>query len=197
LLETAGWTVAESPAKAALEAAVARVEAAGVEVIGRAAHEGIAQLESSIAPAMQVSRRINAWETIWPLNTYRALNPDKLSAVMLERSAEGDAMSLDEYRGLLDQRERIRTGYAQLSAQFDAVLTLSAPGPAPMGLESTGNPVFNVPATLLGVPALSLPLLSVDALPLGLQVIGFRDADAALFAVAKWLVELLAEARTI
>lgn len=196
VLETAGWTVAEASAKAALDAAAARVEAAGVEVIRRAGHQGIAQIESSIAPAMQVSRRINAWETVWPLNTYRALNPDKLSPVMLERSAEGDAMSLDEYRALLGERERVRASYARLSETFDAVLTLSAPGPAPIGLESTGNPVFNVPATLLGVPALSLPLLSVDDLPLGLQVIGFHDADAALFSVAAWLVELLARSNS-
>jgi Asp-tRNA(Asn)/Glu-tRNA(Gln) amidotransferase A subunit family amidase len=140
---------------------------------------------------MEISRQINTWESIWPLNTYRAVDPAKISKIMLDRLAEGEAMNLDAYRALLAERERIRARYASYSADCDAVLTLSAPGPAPMGLESTGNPVFNVPATLLGVPALSLPLLEVDGLPLGLQAIGFRDADAALFSVAAWLVALL------
>jgi len=193
-LETAGWTVAEPAAKAALEATVARIEAAGVEVIRRAGHDGVAQIESLIAPAMEISRRINAWETVWPLNTYRSVDASKISAFMLDRLAEGEAMTLDEYRKLLGEREQVRATYARLSETFDAVLTLAAPGPAPVGLESTGNPVFNVPATLLGVPALSLPLLSVECLPLGLQVIGFHDADAALFSVARWLVALLDKA---
>lgn len=194
VLETAGWAVAEPAAKAAFEASVVRVEAAGVEVIRRAGHSGTERVESSIVRAMEISRQINAWETIWPLNTYRAVDPTKLSKVLLERLAEGEAMSLDAYRALLAERDRIRAGYATLSADCDAVLTLSAPGPAPIGLASTGNPVFNVPATLLGVPALSLPLLAADGLPLGLQVIGFHDADAALFSVAAWLVALLSKA---
>ena len=196
LLETAGWAVAEPGAKAALEAAVARIEAAGVEVIRRAGHQRIAQMELSIASAMEISRRINSWETVWPLNTYRAVDASKISAFMLDRLAEGESMNPDDYRMLLAERERIRGSYASLSESIDALLTLSAPGPAPMGLESTGNPVFNVPATLLGVPALSLPLLSVDDLPLGLQLIGFHDADASLFSIAKWLVELLTKTRT-
>ena len=196
LLETAGWAVAEPGAKAALEAAVARIEAAGVEVIRRAGHQRIAQMELSIASAMEISRRINSWETVWPLNTYRAVDASKISAFMLDRLAEGESMNPDDYRMLLAERERIRGSYANLSESIDALLTLSAPGPAPMGLESTGNPVFNVPATLLGVPALSLPLLSVDDLPLGLQLIGFHDADASLFSIAKWLVELLTKTRT-
>ena len=191
VLETTGWAVAEPAAKAAFEASVARIQAAGIEVIRRAGHRGTAEVESSIARAMEISRQINTWESIWPLNTYRAVDPAKISKIMLDRLAEGEAMNLDAYRALLAERERIRARYAGYSADCDAVLTLSAPGPAPMGLESTGNPVFNVPATLLGVPALSLPLLEVDGLPLGLQAIGFRDADAALFSVAAWLIALL------
>ncbi|OGA07522.1 MAG: hypothetical protein A3H33_07380 [Betaproteobacteria bacterium RIFCSPLOWO2_02_FULL_65_20] len=194
VLETAGWAVAEPAAKAAFEACVARIEAAGVAVIRRIGHRGTAEVESSIVRVMEISRQINAWEWIWPLNTYRAVDPAKLSKVTLDRLAEGEAMSLDAYRALLTERDRIRARYASYSADCDAVLTLSAPGPAPVGLESTGNPVFNVPATLLGVPALSLPLLAADGLPLGLQAIGFHDRDAALFSVAAWLVALLSKA---
>jgi Asp-tRNA(Asn)/Glu-tRNA(Gln) amidotransferase A subunit family amidase len=53
-----------------------------------------------------------------------------------------------------------------------------------VGLLSTGDPSFAVPGSLLGVPALSLPLLSEGGLPVGVQVLGFEQQDAALFAMA-------------
>ena len=71
--------------------------------------------------------------------------------------------------------------YADLA---DACVTLSATGPAPVGLASTGDPAFAVPGSILGVPALSLPLLSENGLPVGLQLMGFEQRDADLFAVA-------------
>jgi Asp-tRNA(Asn)/Glu-tRNA(Gln) amidotransferase A subunit family amidase len=48
-----------------------------------------------------------------------------------------------------------------------------------------------VPGSLLGVPTLSLPLLSAEGLPLGLQVIGFSGNDAGLFGIAAALFDLL------
>jgi len=44
---------------------------------------------------------------------------------------------------------------------------------------------------MLGVPALSLPLLLDEGLPLGLQLLGFADADAALFSTAGGVLALL------
>ena len=57
------------------------------------------------------------------------------------------------------------------------------------GLASTGNPEFGVPSSLLGVPALSLPLFEDGGMPLGLQLIGFFDADADAVAMASWLMQ--------
>ena len=84
--------------------------------------------------------------------------------------------------------------HARLAARYDAAITLAAPGAAPVGLGSTGNPVFNVPASMLGIPAVSLPLLSIDGLPLGLQIAGFVGEDASLFAVAAAIRDLLGAA---
>ena len=44
--------------------------------------------------------------------------------------------------------------------------------------------MFNFLWTYLGVPAISIPLLKVDGLPLGVQLVGRRDSDAHLLAVA-------------
>ena len=89
------------------------------------------------------------------------------------------------------ERARIRAVYAGLSSICDGCVTLTAPGAAPLGIESTGNPIFAVPFSLLGVPAISLPLLQDQSLPLGLQVTGFSESDADTFAIAAWLMQEL------
>ena len=75
--------------------------------------------------------------------------------------------------------------------EFDACITLTATGAAPVGLGSTGNPVFVVPASMFGIPAITLPVLSDGGLPLGLQLMGFADQDAALFSCAAGVLPLL------
>ena len=72
----------------------------------------------------------------------------------------------------------------------DGCITLAAPAAAPEGLASTGNPEFGVPSSLLGVPALSLPLFEDSGMPLGLQLIGFFDADADAVGIANWLMQV-------
>ncbi|MEM1307854.1 MAG: amidase, partial [Pseudomonadota bacterium] len=72
---------------------------------------------------------------------------------------------------------------------FDAIITLSSPGSAPMTLESTGNPIFNGLWTYLGVPTLTLPLLAIGNMPCGVTLAGARRGEAHLFRVARWLDE--------
>lgn len=72
--------------------------------------------------------------------------------------------------------------------EFDwTVQRVSAPGPAPIGLASTGDPTFATPGSLLGGPAISMPVFEMEGLPLGLQVLGFNECDTNLFSVAAWL----------
>jgi len=191
LLETPGWNVAEPPAKAAFEAAIERIRASGVEVVDRRNHAGIAAVEKALERVLVVSFQITAWELIWPLNIYRAKDPAKVSATLLGFLGDAEKMTLDDYRSLLAEREQIRAEYAKLAGDCTVVVTLSAPGPAPLGLASTGNPVFNLPASLLAVPAISLPVLTVDGLPLGFQAMGYLHGDANLFSAAAWIRDLI------
>jgi Asp-tRNA(Asn)/Glu-tRNA(Gln) amidotransferase A subunit family amidase len=72
--------------------------------------------------------------------------------------------------------------------RYDAILTPAAPGPAPKGLKSTGDPAFCTLWTLCGMPAVSLPLMrSSSGLPMGVQVVGRRGFDARLLRTARWL----------
>ncbi|HUZ67789.1 MAG TPA: amidase [Beijerinckiaceae bacterium] len=183
-LETAGWEVAAPRAKEALQAVLAKLSAAGVEIVTRRSDATLAALEMALPEALALTRTINAWESRWPLNTYAKRDASKLSASARQRLREAEAMSLDDYRAAITRRGEIRALHAALAGTARASIALSAPDVAPVGIGSTGDPIFAVPASLLGAPALSLPLLSLDALPLGVQLIGCVDADAELFAIA-------------
>ena len=186
-LETAGWQVASAEAKKAIQESLALLSRNGIDILTRQSDQLVGAVEEAIADARALSIRINTWESRWPLNTYRNRDAGKLSRAMLARLAQAEAMSLDDYRADLDERIRVRALYESLAAQCDACVTLAAPAAAPVGLGSTGDPVFAVPFSLLGVPAISLPLLREQGLPLGLQVTGFHGKDATTSAIAGWV----------
>jgi len=72
--------------------------------------------------------------------------------------------------------------------RYDAILTPAALGTAPKGLGATGDPAFCIPWTLLGMPAVSLPLMrGANGLPLGVQLVGRKNFDARLLRTARWL----------
>ena len=186
-LETAGWQVASAEAKKAIQKSLALLSRNGIDILTRQSDQLVGAVEEAIADARALSIRINTWESRWPLNTYRNRDAGKLSRAMLARLAQAEATSLDDYRADLDERIRVRALYESLAAQCDACVTLAAPAAAPVGLGSTGDPVFAVPFSLLGVPAISLPLLREQGLPLGLQVTGFQGKDATTSAIAGWV----------
>ena len=125
----------------------------------------------------------------------RDRDASKLSRAILDRAQKYEDMTLADHRADLKERARVRAVHAELAAACDACITLAAPGGAPEGLASTGNGEFAIPASLLGVPALSLPLFEVANMPLGLQVIGYFNRDADAFAIASWIFAALASER--
>ena len=195
VLQTSGWEIAAPDARHAFEGAAARLTEAGIDLADRRADPVIEEVEGAISDAAELTRAINAWEGRWPLNTYRDRDRSKLSQSALARLATAEAMTLADYGAVIARRQRNREIHARLAARYDAAITLAAPGAAPLGLGSTGNPVFNVPASMLGIPAVSLPLLRADGLPLGLQIAGFAGEDAPLFTVAAAIRDLLAATR--
>ena len=95
-------------------------------------------------------------------------------------------MTQREYVDLIARRAAVRAVYAKAASRYDVFVTLGACGAAPVGLGSTGNTVMNVTASLLGCPALTVPVLEDEGLPLGLQLLAGTDRDAALFSAAAW-----------
>jgi Asp-tRNA(Asn)/Glu-tRNA(Gln) amidotransferase A subunit family amidase len=188
ILETGGWGATTEGARKAFEGARDRLKTTGVELKSRADDADLEATEKLLVDALPLTQSINAFEGRWPLNTYAALDAGKLSGPALDRLKTANAMTQRDYAELLKQREAARAAYAKAASKYDAFVTLGACGAAPKGLGSTGNTIMNVAASLLGCPAITLPLLSDENLPLGLQLMGGVNRDAALFDAAVWVL---------
>ncbi len=114
---------------------------------------------------------------------------DKLSEMLRNgRLKDGLSCSFERYREARDRAERCRERMATVFADHDVLLTAAAAGEAPIGLNSTGDTSFCLVWTTAHVPALTLPVFKgTHGLPVGLQLIGKRNADRALFAAARWV----------
>ncbi len=106
----------------------------------------------------------------------------------IERGRETTDVELMAARSELASMQSAVDAWMQAEL-IDAWVTASAPGPAPLGLQATGDPIFCTAATALDLPALQIPgLTAPNGLPLGIQVIGRRGCDAQLLAIAsRWL----------
>src|SRR5436305_7264604 len=111
-------------------------------------------------------------------------------------------MTPDQYRTNLLLRQQAQLAHAAVAALADAAITLSCPGPAPLwsgdvpgqplAARPTGDFVFNAPSSLLFAPAVTMPLLAVDGMPVGVQLVGQQHDDARITAMARWVLESIA-----
>jgi Asp-tRNA(Asn)/Glu-tRNA(Gln) amidotransferase A subunit family amidase len=107
---------------------------------------------------------------------------------LIERGRE--VRAVDYQRALRSIAPVARSFDELFMERYDAILTPAAPGTAPRGLASTGDPSFCTLWTLLGMPAISVPLMrGANGLPLGVQLVGRRNFDARLMRTARWLGE--------
>lgn len=115
-----------------------------------------------------------------------------LSATLCQIIERGQTTPAVEYLRARDQIPMFSGALDDFLARFDAVLTPATPNVAPVGLQSTGSPVFCTIWTLCGVPAVSLPFLQGEGgMPLGLQVVAPRGQDARLLRTVRWLTQTL------
>jgi Asp-tRNA(Asn)/Glu-tRNA(Gln) amidotransferase A subunit family amidase len=113
-----------------------------------------------------------------------------------------EAMTPEDYRNLLMERAVAQQRYAAIGHLADAAITLACPGPAPLwpgdvpgqplAPRPTGDSVFNMPSSMLFAPAVTVPLMSVGAMPVGVQLMGQQHQDARITAHARWMLESVA-----
>jgi Asp-tRNA(Asn)/Glu-tRNA(Gln) amidotransferase A subunit family amidase len=184
------WSEASEAMHAALEAAARAASAAGARVE-----------DMSLPPALE-----DAWDahpTIQNYEAYRALafeydhHRDRIAPTLrklLEDAAEITAERYDEARRVA---RRARQLLSDLLDDVDVILTPSAPGAAPHGLQSTGNPIFNRLWTLMGTPCVNVPGLADDAgLPLGVQVVARFGRDKRALEAALFLEQAIARSHS-
>ncbi len=169
--------------------------------------EGFAEIVEDLGPQVEEVELFPSAQDAWQwhqtiMGAEMAINlerewkkgRERLSDQLCRQIEAGREIRAADYQRALQQITPIHESFLELFEQrYDAILTPAAPGAAPKGIASTGDPSFCTLWTLCGMPAISLPLLqSADGLPIGVQLVGPRNGDARLLRTARWLAAKMA-----
>ncbi|MGH8616899.1 MAG: amidase [Burkholderiales bacterium] len=191
LMETGGWADLDKITREALEQVLAQLQNAGVEIVRRTDSALLDVFEQRIASMNAVGNDITAFELRPLLENLVEAQPDKISPRLLQKLEQGRKLTLDDYRARLLACEEARHRFTAIAPLGDALISVSSSGPAPLGTLAGTHPaattVFNAPASMLGAPAVTVPLLAIGGLPVGVQLVGQQHADAGMIGMARWL----------
>jgi Asp-tRNA(Asn)/Glu-tRNA(Gln) amidotransferase A subunit family amidase len=185
LVRTHLWPQASAAMHGAVEAAARAALAAGATVT-----------ELTLPPILEEAHRAHG--TIYDYEAFRALafeydrHYDEIAGTLREQLDRAAAISAEDYDGARRAATRARHALADVMSEHDVLLTPSAPGAAPHGLGSTGNPAFNRLWTLMGTPCVNVPGLSEGELPLGVQIVGRFGRDRLALEAALFLERAIA-----
>jgi Asp-tRNA(Asn)/Glu-tRNA(Gln) amidotransferase A subunit family amidase len=185
---TAGWERTDQQSQAEFERWISTISAAGVEIVEPSSSRALGAYE-------EVTTRVTEWffdlfrEILWPLRSLRAKHPDRFSPVMHRHLDRAEAVEIDSYVAALAARDRLRALHRGFAGNIDGFVTLAHIGPGQVGQPEIGTPWYNDASSAVGAPTMNLPLLAVDGLPLGIQLMGFEHQDADTVAVGRWLTE--------
>ena len=119
---------------------------------------------------------------------YYDKDKSKLSKELNDAISRGLKYSAKDYSDAIDFMKQSYESYKEVFEDYYGILTPSSNGVADKGLGSTGSADFQKIWTYLGLPAISLPLLTGENdLPLGLQLVGNKFDDLRFLGTAKWL----------
>jgi amidase len=175
------WRGADRPTQEALEQSVPRLERAG----GKVAE---VDLDGEFARLVEVQVTISTYEMFRALAYERTRFPDLISGHLMDRLLGGGLVTRAEYEEAQAVAQRCRARLDDVFREYDALLAPSAPGEAPEGLASTGDPVFGSSWTVLHGPAVTVPAFQGPrGLPLGAQIIGPLGKDGPTLLCAEWV----------
>lgn len=175
------WHHADAPTQVALEGALPRLSAAG-------ATAARVDFDGDFARLAELQVAVSSFEFYRALSYERTRFPELISESLMGRILAGGRVSRAQYEEAMTIIERCRTALDDVFREHDVLVAPSAPGEAPPGLASTGDPVFGLMWTALHAPCVTVPVFTGPAgLPLGLQVIGKRGEDARTLLCAEWV----------
>ncbi len=180
-----GWAELDAPTSSAVEAALQRLREKGVETGTLESDPALAELDKAACEVEAPGYDVMAYEMRWPYLAYRETGHE-LSDTIAAYLDHAETVTPERYAEALGLCEQARARVGELARGFDALITLSSSGPAPEGFEFTGSRAFLAAWSILGFPAISLPVLRVAGLPVGMQLVGTAASDARLAALARW-----------
>jgi amidase len=188
LCRTHLWDDAAAEGREAVLDAAARLRLAGVEV-----REMVLPLD--LSALMAARNTINDYEIARALAHEWTWHRDALSPRLAQAIQAGWGIPLAAYRQAQRLAETARLSFAAAMDGLDALLVPGAAGEAPAGLGHTGDSRFQGLWTLLHGPAIGLPThRGPRGLPVGVQLVAPRHADATLLAAAAWAMRRLGPA---
>lgn len=192
-LRTDAWTALDSATENAFALAVSKLRAGGIEVLDASTDERVGRIERGLENVAALNTDIVRAEIRYPMTTYYERSPGELGERIRAMVESGASIDPEGRRRLLQRQHELRDAVQTLEPAFDGFISLASTGPAPVGLEYTGDRTFLSPWSVVGGPAFSLPVLESQSLPVGLQLMGFHGADVALAMVAAWVDEQLVD----
>jgi Asp-tRNA(Asn)/Glu-tRNA(Gln) amidotransferase A subunit family amidase len=185
LVRTHLWPKVSAAMHDALDTAARIAAAAGAKVTDVA-------LPSILEDAYVAQFTIQDYENFRSLAFEYDRHRDRIDTRLRDQLDAAAAISADDYDAARRTASRARQVLADTMAEHDVVLTPSAPGAAPRGFASTGDPMFNRLWTLMGAPCVNVPGLRDGDLPLGVQVVGRFGRDHAALEAALFLEQAIA-----
>ena len=183
---THGWSLTDEASREAFERFLGKL---GVEVLEPQRTPELQAYEDATRRTPEFFFDLMLGEMAWPMLEYRKRRPAALSKTIHGYLDRLQAMAPGDYPRALQRREALRQMHRAMHGKVDAFITLAHIGPGQKGMPAVGTPWYNDPSSAIGAPTLSLPLLSVEGVPLGVQVMGFEGKDEALVAIARWLLD--------
>jgi len=185
LVRTAQWHLAGPEAHSVVEETATRLANAGAVVRDVELPEPFDRLE-----ALQ---RILSAEGAAESFVYEWANHREELSVgfrkLIRRGLDTPAAERAEANSIV---QKCRKRLPSLFEPGEIILTLSAPGEAPVGLESTGDSIFNRAWTALRVPCLTLPVSDgPNGMPLGVQFVDAHGGEERILGVARWSARAL------
>jgi Asp-tRNA(Asn)/Glu-tRNA(Gln) amidotransferase A subunit family amidase len=160
-----------------------------IEQLGNQAHE--VSIDATCKHATDACKVLQDVELALHFGPILDRAPDKISKSLGEAIEQGRRVRGVDYVAALEARQAYLDTLEEIFLDYGTILTPPARGVAPKGFETTGDPIFCGLWTYLGVPAVTVPLLEVDGLPLGVQLIGRPRDDARLLRTARSLLRHL------
>ena len=179
LCRTRHWAKCEPSSQDLITDATRQLTRAGANVLEL-------ELPAEFDEIDDLHRTVAGFEFARAITWERTEHAAKLSAALRNgRLADGLAVDYDAYVAAQQRLQSLRSSIADIMASYDTLLTPSARGEAPQGLQATGEAIFNGIWTALHVPAITVPAFNGPCgLPVGLQLVGRYRGDEALLATA-------------